>query len=109
MMRFDPCASADTKMRMDAEGDATDDDERQALPIDARLTECLQEWPRTVVPVWRRPWIGGLLRRARGWPVEYRAIVHNGRASGRSRRTTPSGPCAATTPRSRRSRPWRER
>ncbi len=34
---------------------------------------------RLTVPVWRRPWVGDSVRREGGWPVEYRAIVHNGR------------------------------
>ena len=79
MMRFDVCASAELKLRMSETGDAATDGARQQLPIDMRLLECLEEWPRLTMPAWQRPWIGEQIRREAGWPVEYRAIVHNGK------------------------------
>jgi hypothetical protein len=81
MLRWDCCASADLKFSM-AEGRTPDDNTRQKLPIDCRLQEILHDYPRTVVPVWRRPWMGEQMFFIDGYPVEYRAFVENGELIG---------------------------
>ena len=81
MLRWDCCASSDLKMAM-AESETPDRDTLAALPIDARVQEILLDFPRVVVPVWRRPWIRKEMRHVDGYPVEYRAFVKNGRLRG---------------------------
>ena len=81
MLRWDCCASANLKFSM-SEGRKPDDGTLRHLPIDARLLEILQDYPRVVVPVWRRPWISGQMIFLDGYPVEYRAFVENGKLIG---------------------------
>ncbi len=82
MLRWDCCASAHLKRAM-AEGRPPEDPEALCrLPLDARVLEVLDDYPRVLVPVWRRPWIAGDMLFAAGYPVEYRAFVKNGRLLG---------------------------
>ena len=74
-------SSADLKFAM-SEGRKPDHDTRHALPLDCRLLEILEDHPRVVVPVWRRPWIGDDMLFLDGYPVEYRAFVENGQLIG---------------------------
>lgn len=76
MLRWDCCASADLKFSM-SEARKPNGDTLRTLPIDARLLEVLWDYPRVVVPVWRRPWIGEQMTFIDGYPVEYRAFVEN--------------------------------
>ena len=80
MMRWDCCASSSLKATI-SEGtklEAIDDTVRNALPLDTRLLDILNDWPRLHVPVLRRPWLTSIARH-NGFPVEYRAFVRNGR------------------------------
>ena len=81
MLRWDCCASADLKFAM-SEGRKPDHDTRHALPLDCRLLEILEDYPRAVVPVWRRPWIGDEMLFLDGYPVEYRAFVESSQLIG---------------------------
>lgn len=81
MLRWDCCASADLKFSM-SEGRKPDAGTRQTLPVDCRLLEILEDYPRVVVPVWRRPWIGDQMLFLDGYPVEYRAFIENGKLIG---------------------------
>ena len=80
MMRWDCCASSNLKAAMSkgAKLEAIDDAVRNGLPLDARLLDILNDWPRLHVPVVRRPWLTNIARH-NGYPVEYRAFVRNGR------------------------------
>ena len=81
MLRWDCCASADLKFAL---GDALepDDETLTTLPLDVRILEAAYEWPRVVLPAWRRPWLRERMRFADGYPVEYRAFVEDGRLRG---------------------------
>lgn len=81
MLRWDCCASADLKFSMN-EGRKPDAGTRHSLPVDCRLLEILEDYPRVVVPVWRRPWIGDEMLFLDGYPVEYRAFVESGKLVG---------------------------
>ena len=43
---------------LDGRGPPAHSDTPRTLPINARLLEILWDYPRVVMPVWRRPWIG---------------------------------------------------
>ena len=80
MMRWDCCASSNLKAAI-SEGtklEAIDETVRNALPLDARLPDILNDWPRLHLPVLRRPWLTNIAHH-NGYPVEYRAFVRNGR------------------------------
>ena len=81
MLRWDCCASADLKFSM-GEGRKPGGDTLGTLPIDTRILELVWDYPRVVVPVWRRPWIGEQMIFMDGYPVEYRAFVQNGELIG---------------------------
>ena len=81
MLRWDCCASANLKFSM-GEGRRPDTGTRQSLPVDYRLLEILEDYPRVIIPVWRRPWIGDEMLFLDAYPVEYRAFVENGRLIG---------------------------
>ena len=81
MMRWDCCASADVKYAM-AEGIEPDDTRRQSLPLDSRIQELAYDFPRFLVPLWRRPWLGSRTLVIDGYPVEYRAFIENGELTG---------------------------
>ena len=83
MMRWDCCASANLKMEMGDGNQNPDDTVRNTLPIDARILEIAYEYPRVLIPVWRRPWLGAdEALWYEGYPVEYRAFVMNGAIQG---------------------------
>ena len=84
MMRWDCCATAELKAFMSdrRENGAPPREVRQALAVDHRLLEILEEFPRIGVPVWRRPWLGAEIVMEEGWPIEYRAFVKNGELTG---------------------------
>ena len=84
MMRWDCCATAELKAFMSdrSENGPPPREVRQALAIDHRLLEILEEFPRIGVPVWRRPWLGAEIVIEGGWPIEYRAFVKNGELTG---------------------------
>ena len=81
MLRWDCCASADLKFSM-GEGRSPASKTLGTLPIDSRILELVWDYPRVVVPVWRRPWMGEQMIFADGYPVEYRAFVQNGELIG---------------------------
>ena len=84
MMRWDCCATAELKAAMSdrSENGPPPREIRQALAVDHRLLEILDEFPRIGVPVWRRPWLGAEIVIEGGWPIEYRAFVKNGELTG---------------------------
>lgn len=65
-----------------SEGRKPDAETRHSLPVDCRLLEVLEDYPRVIVPVWRRPWIGDQMLLFDGYPVEYRAFVESGNLIG---------------------------
>ena len=80
MMRWDCCASGRLKAAI-SEGaalESIDDAVRNGLPIDMRLLDILEDWPRLAVPALKRPWVTNIAHH-NGYPVEYRAFVRNGR------------------------------
>lgn len=81
MIRWDCGASANLKLAM-SDGRSPDAETLEQLPIDFRILELLRDYPRFVVPVWRRPWLGEQMMMAAGYPVEYRAFVKNGALIG---------------------------
>lgn len=50
------------------------------LQMDLRLSQVLEEWPRSTMHVLSRPWVEA--RIADHWPVEYRVFVEDGRIEG---------------------------
>ena len=82
MMRWDCCASAKLKWLMSEGRTPRNDDDLQDLPLDTRILEIAWEYPRVLIPAWRRPWIAGDMLFIDGYPVEYRAFVENGRLLG---------------------------
>ena len=81
MTRWDCCASGALKAAL-SDGRSPGREEREQLPIDARLLDILDEHPRLRVPAWRRPWLGATAVVTDGWPVEYRVFVKNGAITG---------------------------
>ena len=47
---------------------------------DPRLYDMLNNWPRTVMPIWMRPWAEAEI--VDGFPVEYRAYIEDGKVAG---------------------------
>ena len=81
MMRWDCCASGNLKMALSDGQPDVPAAVRNALPIDMRLLEILDEYPRVTLAAVVRPWVTDILLWNR-WPVEYRAFVENGRLIG---------------------------
>ena len=80
MLRFDGCSSSEVKYWM-GKGESAWRPEFNILMLDdPRVFDITFEYPRPVVPVWRRPWIQSLI--ISGYPVEYRAFVRDGEVVG---------------------------
>ena len=99
MMRFDYCASLETKSSL-SQGEWECRPEFCRVELDdPRAVDILFEYPRPQAPAWMRPWAHALV--VDGCPVEYRAFIKGGGAWG-SRAAAPRG-------RSRSSRStWRQ-
>ncbi|MCY4580806.1 MAG: hypothetical protein OXD31_17400 [Chloroflexi bacterium] len=80
MMRYDCCSSTEVKAAL-AHGKPEWSDDFCFLMIDdPRVYTIVEEYPREVVPIWKRPWIDAA--KVAGYPVEYRAFVRDGAVVG---------------------------
>ena len=79
MVRWDCCAPPWLKAEL-SEGNwpKTSDPRFRTLPVDARLLDMLDDYPRLLVPAWERPWLGRRTLQAAGYPAEYRAFIEEG-------------------------------
>ena len=80
MMRFDCCSVAEVKYRL-GQGEPEWREEFLDLPIDdMRGFDIIFEYPREVLPVWKRPWMATQIVDA--YPVEFRVFVQDGKVAG---------------------------
>ena len=76
MMRFDYCASLETKSSL-SQGEWECRPEFCRVELDdPRAVDILFEYPRPQAPAWMRPWAQALV--VDGCPVEYRAFIKGG-------------------------------
>ncbi len=81
MLRWDCCSSGSLKATL-SEGDTPDARTLASLPIDARIQDAAYKFPRVLLPVWQRPWLGDEMLTDDGYAVEYRALVEGGELRG---------------------------
>ena len=80
MMRFDCCAVEEVKYRL-GQGEPEWREKFLDLPIDdMRAYSMIFDYPREVLPVWKRPWIA--TRIVDAYPVEFRVFVQDGEVAG---------------------------
>ena len=83
MARWDCCAPAWLKAELsDGEWPDPCDPQFATLPVDARLLEVLEAYPRIRMPAFERPWLGERTIKADGYPAEYRAFIEEGKVVG---------------------------
>jgi hypothetical protein len=80
MARWDCCSMAETKYRL-SEG-LTDWSPELAwiFADDCRACDIISDFPDLNIAAWARPWVTFAIHE--GWPVEYRAFVHNDEVIG---------------------------
>ena len=83
MARWDCCAPAWLKAELsDGNWPEPSDPRFATLPVDARVLDALEDYPRMRMPAWERPWLGKRTVRADGYPAEYRAFIEEGKVVG---------------------------
>lgn len=80
MLRADCCAGTPVKMAMDRGEYGWQQAFFDIDLDDPRLYEIVGNYPRSVVPIWRRPWVRAKYHGSH--PVEYRAFVRDGAIVG---------------------------
>ena len=80
MMRYDCCSSTEVKAALAHGRPEWSDDFCFLIIDDPRVYTIVEEYPREVVPIWKRPWIDAA--KVAGYPVEYRAFVRDGAVVG---------------------------
>lgn len=76
MLRWDVCASSEVKWRLGEGRPRWHADFLKLMIDDPRAYDLIYEFPRDLMPVWKRPWIRA--RIVEGWPVEFRVFVKDG-------------------------------
>ena len=83
MVRWDCCAPAWLKAELsDGCWPEARDPRFSTLPVDARVLEAMETYPRIRMPAWERPWLGAETVRTDGYPAEYRAFIEEGEVVG---------------------------
>ena len=80
VMRYDCCCSSEVKSRLGSGMPEWHEDFGWLTVDDPRAYAMIEEYPREMVPIWKRPWVAA--RVVDGYPVEYRVFVREGVIAG---------------------------